>query len=91
MRVFGIDFDRMDERGRTFVEFLGNRVFMRMREGRCTALTIDPVALTYVCAIYAMRPDVCRSLERGASGCRADRHEKAERPLLAVAALLRKH
>jgi Fe-S-cluster containining protein len=88
VRVFGVDHARMDEHARSFTEFDGHRSWMRMAEGRCAALAIDPVALTYRCSIYAVRPDVCRSLERGSGACRADRHEKAERPLLAVERLL---
>ena len=89
VRVFGIDLDRMDDRARAFTDFDGNRCFMRLDEGRCTALVIDPVRRTFTCAIYPMRPDVCRSLERGSGACRADRHEKRERPLLAIESLLR--
>ena len=93
VRVFGYDMDRMDDEARGYTEFLGNRCFMRMEHGRCGALRIDPGgpdrAPRFTCAIYEMRPDVCRSLERGSGACRADRHEKAERPLIAVEALLR--
>ncbi len=92
VRVFGVDLDRMDDRARELTHFLGNRCYMRMEGGRCAALVIDPSAAggpSFTCAIYEMRSDVCRSLERGSGACRADRHEKAERPLLAVEALLR--
>ena len=51
---------------------------------------IDPLARRYVCSIYEMRPDVCRALERGSGQCRGELATKAERPLLAVEALLRK-
>jgi len=88
IRVFGIDLDRMDARAQAFTIDHSGRVAMRMAAGRCTALTIDPVARTYVCAIYEARPDVCRSLARASSGCLGDRAKKADAPLLAVAALL---
>ena len=88
VRVFGCDLDRMDERAQSFVHFVGNRCFMRLDQGRCSALVIEPEARRFTCAIYEMRPDVCRSLDRGSSGCRADRYEKAERPLIAIEALL---
>jgi len=84
VRVFGIDRDRMDDRAASFTEFIGNKCFMRMEGGRCTALVIDPVARTFVCSIYEMRPDVCRSLERGTGQCRADWEEKRERTLIAL-------
>lgn len=89
VRVFGVDLERMDDEARAYVDFDGNRAHMRMSGGRCAALMIDPVRLRYTCAIYPMRPDVCRSLERGSGACRADIHAKSDRPLIAVAALLR--
>ncbi len=88
VRVFGIDWERMDDRARSFTEAHENRVAMRMADGHCSALVVDPVERSYRCSIYEVRPDVCRSLERGSGGCRADRHEKRERPLLAVERLL---
>jgi Fe-S-cluster containining protein len=88
VRVFGCDHDRMDDRARTFTEFRGNRCYMRVEGGRCAALVIDPIARRLTCAIYDARPDCCRSLERGGGSCRADRHEKAERPLVAIERLL---
>jgi len=89
VRVFGCDLDRMDERAQAFTHFLGNRCFMRLDEGHCAALVIDPDLRRFVCSIYEARPDCCRALERGSGACRADRHEKAARPLLAVESLLR--
>jgi Fe-S-cluster containining protein len=90
VRVFGVDVDRMDERALGYTDFDGHRAFMRMVNGRCAALVIDPDAKRFTCAIYEMRPDVCRSLEPGSGACKADRHAKRERPLLAIEALLRK-
>ena len=90
VRVFGIDLERMDARAQSFVHFLGNRCFMRLEEGRCAALVIAPETRRFTCSIYEMRPDVCRSLERGSSGCRGELHAKAQRPLIAVEALLRR-
>ena len=107
VRVFGYDWERMDERARTFTHFLGNRCYLRLEEGHCAALVVEPgddgdsarrsaelrpqtpAGPRFTCSIYAMRPDVCHSLERGSGACRADRHEKRERPLLAVESLLR--
>src|SRR5262245_194524 len=93
VRVFGCDWDRMDDEARLYAEFDGNRCFMRIEDGHCAALRIDPGgsgrAPSFLCAIYEQRPDVWRSLDRGSGVCRGERHEKAERPLLAVEALLR--
>lgn len=90
LRVFGVDLDRMDDRAQALTHFLGNRCYLQLDEGHCKALVIDPVARRYVCSIYEMRPDVCRALERGSGQCRGELATKAERPLLAASALLRK-
>ena len=90
IRVFGIDMDRMDERAASFTHFIGNRAYMRMEGGRCSALVIDPEKRRFVCSIYEMRPDCCRALERGSGACRGEIHTKSERPLIALAALVRK-
>jgi uncharacterized protein len=91
VRVFGYDWDRMDERARSFTHFLGNRCFLRIEEGRCAALLVDltdPTRPRFLCSIYEARPDVCRALDRGSGACLGERHEKRERPLLAAARLL---
>jgi hypothetical protein len=90
VRVFGTDWDRMDDRARELTQFIGNRCFMRIEDGRCAALVIDPVARRFRCSIYEERPDCCRALERGMGACLGELSEKAERPLLAVQALLRR-
>jgi len=82
--------DRMDERAASFTHFIGNRAYMRMEGGRCSALVIDPEKRRFVCSIYEMRPDCCRALERGSGACRGEIHTKSERPLIALAALVRK-
>ena len=89
VRVFGHDWDRMDERAQAYTHFLGNRCYLRLEEGHCAALVIDPDSSSFRCAIYEARPDACRALERGSGACKADRHEKRERPLLAVESLRR--
>ena len=88
VRVFGVDHARMDEVARSFTEDAGGVSSMRMIDGHCAALAIDPADRTYKCRIYAARPDVCRSLERGSGNCGADRRDKAERPLIAVERLV---
>ena len=89
VRVFGCDLERMDERAQRHVHFIGNRCYMRLEGGRCSALEIDPSRRTFRCSIYEMRPDVCRALEPNSSACLAELDAKAERPLIAVEALLR--
>ena len=90
VRVFGADWDRMGDQARALTHVLGNRCYMRLHDGHCAALDIDPVARRFSCSIYEERPDCCRALERGHGACLADLHEKAARPLLAIEALLRR-
>lgn len=80
VQVFEIDLDRMGERARSFVDKSGQYGFMRFEEGHCVALAADPEAGTFGCSIYEERPDVCRSLQRGTSGCRYEYDAKAGRP-----------
>jgi Fe-S-cluster containining protein len=93
VRVFGFDHDRMDDRALAYTHFVGNRCYMRLEEGHCAALRVELApggGGRFTCAIYEMRPDACRSLERGSGGCAGERHEKAERPLLALERLVRR-
>lgn len=95
IRVFGIDYERMDDAARALTHFIGNRCFMQIADGHCAALQIEPneaanvQTARFVCRIYPMRPDVCRSLERGSGACAGELTEKRERSLLAVEKLLR--
>ncbi len=77
----------MGARARAFVAFSGEHGFMRFDEGHCAALAPDPDAAGWACGIYEERPDVCRSLERGSSGCRHEFTAKAGRPDVALARL----
>lgn len=90
VRVFGCDLDRMDERAQALTEFIGNRCYMRIEDGRCAALAIDPATKRFLCSIYEARPDCCRGLEQGSGACRGELHAKRERPLIALEALVRK-
>ena len=82
LRVFGSDYERLGEAGKPFTHFIGNRVFMRLEDGHCAALTYDQTSARFLCSIYEQRPDVCRALERGSGHCAAERAEKSERPLV---------
>jgi Fe-S-cluster containining protein len=90
IRVFGCDYERMDETARRHTVFVGNQCYLRFEQGHCSALMIDPIARRFRCAIYEQRPDCCRALERGSGACLGELHEKGERPALAVAALLKR-
>jgi Fe-S-cluster containining protein len=87
VRIFGVDWDRMDERAQSFTVFIENRCYMRIEDGRCAALAIDPDTGRFACSIYEHRSDVCRSLERGTGGCRGEWELKAGRPDVAIARL----
>lgn len=88
LRVWGADFDRMGDTARALTEFRGNACYMRMTDGHCAALVPDPIAKTFACSIYEQRPDCCRVFERGGGGCRADRHDKGDRPHILLEQLL---
>jgi Fe-S-cluster containining protein len=87
VRVDGLDHARLGDRADELTVFIGNRCHMTMFEGHCAALVIDVTTRRFVCSVYEDRPAVCRDLERGSPECRAERHEKSERPLLALRTL----
>ncbi|AGP34357.1 YkgJ family cysteine cluster protein [Sorangium cellulosum] len=89
IRVFGCDYDRMDDRARALTRFIGNRCYMHVEDGRCAALTLDAERGRFLCSIYEVRPDCCRALERGSGACIGELHEKRERPLIALERLRR--
>jgi Fe-S-cluster containining protein len=57
----------MDARARALTVERDGAVFMRFEGGRCAALRSEDGRHT--CAIYAVRPDACRWLERGSGVC----------------------
>jgi uncharacterized protein len=72
VRVDGFDHARLGARADALTVFTGNRCHMTMSDGHCAA------------SVYDDRPAVCRELERGSPECRAERHEKGERPLMVL-------
>jgi uncharacterized protein len=88
VRVEGADHARMGADVDALTHFEGNRCYMNMHQGHCAALVIDLVSRQFVCSIYETRPRTCRDLERASPGCQAELHEKSERPLLLLSALL---
>ena len=83
VRVSGDDYARLAERAESLVRFDGNRAYMRMSDGHCSALVIDPRSGQFRCGVYATRPQPCRDLARGSGACLAERDAKADRPLQA--------
>ena len=81
LRVAGVDFDRLGDDAERLTIFIENRAYMKIEDGHCAALTFEKTSGTFLCSVYANRPDVCRWLERGAGQCAAERHQKFERPI----------
>lgn len=80
LQLFGGDLDRLTPEQLGFVARVGERAFMRLEDGRCAALVADVEAREFRCGIYEARPDVCRALERGSSGCKFEYDRKASAP-----------
>lgn len=84
VRVTGNDYERLGDDAETFVQFLGNRAYMRMADGHCAALEVVREHRAFVCRVYEQRPQICRDLERGSAQCLGERDTKGERPARAL-------
>ncbi len=84
VRVSGEDFARLGDLAGALVAWSGNRAYMRMRDGRCAALRIEPSVGAFVCTVYERRPRICRDLERGSPECEGEIAVKGDRPLRVV-------
>mgnify|MGYP007071029414 CR=1 FL=1 len=74
------DWARLGEQADELTHAAGGRVFMRMRDGHCAALTVRRDAAgrpEFFCTIYAQRPEICRVLERGSPECLGEWEVKA--------------
>ena len=78
VRVTGDDHARLGAEATRWTQFIGNRAYMRMTDGHCAALRLDPDSGRVLCSIYEVRPRVCRDLERGSSQCDAERLRKGD-------------
>jgi len=79
VRVTGSDWSRLGDRAEDLAHFIGNRAFMRMHEGHCTALKVQCSAdgmADYFCTIYEQRPQTCRDFDRGSPQCAGERATK---------------
>ena len=81
LRVSGEDYDRLGDAAERLTQFIGNRAFMRLTDGRCAALVVDTGQGHFVCTVYERRPRICRELERGGPACAGERDRKGNRPL----------
>jgi Fe-S-cluster containining protein len=85
--VSGADHARLGDAAEALTVFIENRCFMRMEDGHCAALQLEPGG-RFVCAVYERRPSVCRELARGGPACEAERALKRERARAALLPLL---
>jgi uncharacterized protein len=82
VRVTGEDWSRLGERAEELAYFVGNRAFMRMQAGHCSALQVQRGAdgqAEFFCTIYEQRPQTCRDLDRGSPECAGERATKGAR------------
>jgi len=79
----------MDEIAQGLTTWRGNRCFMKIEDGRCAALAFDRASGTFRCTIYAVRPEVCRALERGSPACLGELETKRGRAAALVVTLRR--
>ena len=82
VRVTGDDWTRLGDRADRYAHFIGHRAFLRMQDGHCAALAVQPAAgggLDFFCTIYEHRPQTCRDLGRGSPECAGELAAKAAR------------
>jgi len=81
VRVTGDDYDRMGDQAPALVHFVENKAYLKMVDGHCAALVVDPETEQFVCSAYEVRPTICRELERGSPECLGEREAKGARPV----------
>ena len=82
VRVTGEDWARLGSEAEVCAQFIGNRAYLRMKEGHCAALESrrgEGGGPVYFCTIYDIRPAICRDLERRSPFCEAEQELKAQR------------
>jgi uncharacterized protein len=84
VRVTGDDYARLGDSAASLVRFDGFRAYLRMVDGHCSALVLDPQSGRLACGTYATRPQICRDLARGSGECAAEREVKRHRPALVL-------
>ncbi len=88
VRVTGDDYERLGEAAQDFVEFVGNRAYMRLADGHCAALRVE-LSGRFFCTVYETRPDACRDLERASAQCAGELYTKAGRAMARLVQLRR--
>ena len=82
IQVDGDSHARLGDDAERVTTFVGNRCYMRMEDGHCSALQVASSG-RFVCTVYERRPEVCRALARASAQCEAERALKGERPVQA--------
>lgn len=69
VRVTGDDWSRLGAQAEDVAQFIGNRAYMRMSGGHCSALAVSEGGTEFSCIVYETRPQICRDLARGSPQC----------------------
>jgi uncharacterized protein len=85
VRVTGDDYARLGQRAEELATFDGHRAYMRMADGHCASLRVEPRSGELVCSAYETRPQACRDLARGSGACLGEIASKGARPIRALA------
>ncbi|MFO0650756.1 MAG: YkgJ family cysteine cluster protein [Polyangiales bacterium] len=88
VRVTGDDHARLGDDAERYATFIGHRCYMRIEDGHCAALEVTPEG-AFACRVYERRPEVCRAVERASPACNAERWEKLDRTVVALARVRR--
>ncbi len=84
VRVTGDDYARLGDVAADLTHFIEHRAFMRMVDGHCAALNVNPESRRFTCQVYEQRPDVCRNLANGSLACKGERFTKSEPALVSL-------
>jgi Fe-S-cluster containining protein len=82
VRVTGDDWTRLGELADRYAHFIGHRTYLRMQDGHCAALAVQPASgggFDFFCTIHDRRPQTCRDLGRGSPECAGELAAKAAR------------
>ncbi len=82
IRVFEVDWARMDASARRLTNHIDGHRYMRVADGHCSALEANSATGTFRCSIHPSRPDVCRAMRQGSNECRRQARDKGPRALL---------
>ena len=83
--VSGDDYARLAGDAERLVLWVENRAYLRIEEGHCAALAIDPTTARFVCTVYASGGPRCVAASSEAPrSVRGESSAKRDRPLLAL-------